>query len=70
MWSEELQDLSRIYLEVDGVNVKSVDGDFGKLRVDNAKHSYVVSLLKKGKGSIPLSFDSVSEMIIAGWAVD
>jgi len=67
VWSEELQELSRLYL-VDGVRVKSTNGDFGVLSVVCDTHT--IKLLKRGKGETPLQFKSVDDMINSGWAID
>ena len=65
-WSDELIKLSIEYLNYDGVNVKSLNGNFGILNVITKK-LYTISIFNT---DIVLTFHSVEEMIEAGWAVD
>ena len=66
-WSEELIILSRELLNIDGVNVKSINGNFGILNIDYKNKVYSISIFDS---DVVLTFDSVEEMINAGWAVD
>jgi hypothetical protein len=66
-WSEELIELSREYLNYNGVNVKSLKPEFGILNIDYEKSIYTITLRKTNQ---TLTFNSVEEMINAGWAVD
>ena len=70
MWSEELTELSEEYLNYDGVNVKTKKGDFGILNIDYQNKIYKINLLTENKKNLNLTFNSVSEIISAGWAVD
>jgi hypothetical protein len=66
-WSDELIELSREYLEIDGVNVKSVNAEFGILNIDYENKIYTINFLSSSQS---LTFNSVDEIINAGWAVD
>ena len=66
-WSDRLIELSREYLEIDGVNVKSLNAEFGILNVDYQNKKYTISFLKSNQ---TLTFNSVDEIINSGWAVD
>jgi hypothetical protein len=66
-WSENLINLSREYMEIDGVHLKSLDGDFGILNIDSENKLYKIQL--KDSDQV-LIFNSADEMIDAGWAVD
>ena len=66
-WSDELIKLSRKYLEIDGVNVKSLNAEFGILNIDYLNKKYTINFLSSNKSII---FNSVDEIINAGWAVD
>lgn len=68
MWSKQLQELSKVYFEFDGTHCKSTSGNFGILRIDEKNQIYTISL--KQDLNIDLTFNSVDEMIKAGWAVD
>jgi hypothetical protein len=68
MWSKELQELSREYLEYDGTHVKSKKGKFGILNIDYENKIYTILL--KPDLTENLTFHSVQEMLNAGWAVD
>lgn len=68
MWSKQLQEISKIYFEVDGTNCKSRNGNFGILNIDRKNKIYTISI--KPDFNVNLTFNSVSEMIKAGWAVD
>jgi len=70
MWSEELTELSEEYLNYDGVNVKTKKGDFGILNIDYENKIYKINLLTENKNNLNLIFNSVSEIIENGWAVD
>ena len=70
MWSEELTELSEEYFNYDGVNVKTKKGDFGILNIDYENKIYKINLLTENKNNLNLTFNSVSEIISAGWAVD
>jgi hypothetical protein len=65
MWSKELTKLSRRYFETGCCCVKSENGEFGNLIIENQK--YKISLFDSDKNYI---FNSVDEIIKAGWAVD
>jgi hypothetical protein len=69
MWSKELQELSEEYLEYDGVNVKSKNGQFGIINIDYENKVYEIILLNSIENQI-LTFYSVDEIIKAGWVVD
>jgi hypothetical protein len=68
MWSKQLQELSKIYFEIDGTHVKSLKGNFGVLSIDKKSKLYTISI--KPDFNISLTFHSVQEMINSGWAVD
>jgi hypothetical protein len=68
MWSKELIDLSKEYLEYDRTNVKSCKGKFGILSIENS--IYKITLKPITNESQVLNFNSVEEMIKSGWAVD
>jgi len=70
MWSNELIELSEEYLNYDGVNVKTQKGDFGILNIDYENKIYKINLLTENKNNLNLIFNSVFEMIDAGWVVD
>jgi len=70
MWSNELTELSEEYLNYDGVNVKTKKGDFGILNIDYENKIYKINLLTENKNNLNLIFNSVSEIIENGWAVD
>jgi hypothetical protein len=71
MWSKELRELSKTHLQSSGVNVKSVDGDYGILNINRERTIYRVSLLRKSETKdTRTEFHSVDDMIEAGWAVD
>ena len=66
-WSNSLIELSREYLNYDGVNVKSLKGEFGILKIDYGNQIYTISFLNSNQ---TLTFKSVDEMINSGWVVD
>jgi hypothetical protein len=66
-WSDNLIELSKEYLNYDGVDVKSLNGDFGVLNINYEKQIYKI-IFKTSKQT--LIFNSVDEIINAGWAVD
>ena len=68
MWSKELQELSAIHFEYDGTHCKSSKGEFGILSIDYQNKNYTVLL--KPELTKSYSFNSISEMINSGWAVD
>jgi hypothetical protein len=68
MWSKELIELSKEYLNYDGTHVKSTNGDFGILHIDSKNNVYTISL--KPDFNVNLTFNSVPEMLKSGWAVD
>ena len=70
MWSNVLTELSEEYLNYDGVNVKTKKGDFGILNIDYENKIYKINLLTENKNNLNLIFNSVSELIENGWAVD
>ena len=69
-WSDELIELSREYLNYDGVNVKSLTGKFGILNIDYQNQTYKISLLTSNNVNEIITFKSTDEIINAGWAVD
>jgi hypothetical protein len=66
-WSDGLIEISREYLNYDGVNVKSLNKQFGILNIDYEKQIYKISVFISNQD---LFFSSVDEMIENGWAVD
>jgi hypothetical protein len=66
-WSDELIELSREYLNYSGVNVKSLKAEFGILNIDYENNIYTIKLFNSNK---TLTFNSVEDIINAGWAVD
>ena len=66
-WSEELIELSREYLNYNGVNVKSLKPEFGILNIDYENNIYTITLFNSNQ---TLTFKSVEDIINAGWAVD
>ena len=68
MWSKELQKLSAIHFQYDGTHCKSSKGEFGILSIDYQNKTYTVLL--KSELTQSYSFNSISEMIKSGWAVD
>jgi hypothetical protein len=66
-WSDKLIELSREYLEIDGVNVKSLNAEFGILNIDYLNKKYTINFLSSNQ---TLTFNSVDEIINSGWAVD
>ena len=66
-WSNELIELSREYLNYDGTNVKSLNKQFGILNINYEKQIYTINILTSEQ---ILTFNSVEEIINAGWAVD
>jgi len=67
MWSEKQIELSRQLLNCSGVSVKSSNGEFGVLRIEDNPPNYKVLFYDEAKTA---TFYSVDEMIKAGWAVD
>lgn len=65
MWSKELTELSRQYFETGFCCVKSEQGEFGELSFEN--QIYKISLFTSDKS---YTFNSVDEILNAGWAVD
>jgi hypothetical protein len=68
MWSKELQEISKVYFEIDGTHVKSTNGNFGILSIDYQNKIYTISI--KPDFNVNLTYNSISEMLNAGWAVD
>jgi hypothetical protein len=68
MWSKQLQEISKVYFEIDGTHVKSLKGNFGILSIDRKRKIYTISI--KPDFNVNLTFNSISEMLKAGWAVD
>jgi hypothetical protein len=68
MWSKELQEMSKMYFEIDGTHVKSTNGNFGVLNIDYQNKIYTISI--KPDFTENLTFYSVGDMIKSGWAVD
>jgi hypothetical protein len=66
-WSDKLIEISKEYLNYDGTHVKSLKGDFGVLNINYEKQTYKIISKSSNQTSI---FNSIDEMINAGWAVD
>ena len=66
-WSDKLIELSREYLNYDGVKVKSLIPEFGVLNIDYDSQTYTISIFNSGQ---TLTFKSVDDIIKAGWVVD
>ena len=66
-WSDKLIELSREYLNYDGIYVKSLNRQFGKLYIDYENSIYTIRLLNSNK---TFTFNSVDEIINSGWVVD
>jgi len=64
-WSDNLIKLSRDLLQIDGVNVKSIKGQFGKLNIEDK--IYKISI--KNTTDV-LIFNSIDDIINSGWVVD
>jgi hypothetical protein len=63
----DLRSISKSYFKTGGYNVKSGDGKLGHLVSDNASCQYKIRIFNSGE---ELNFNSVDEMIEAGWVVD
>jgi hypothetical protein len=70
MWSKELIELSREYLNYDNTSVKSQSGDFGVINIDYKNKIWTIRLLTKNTKNLNLTFHSIEDIIKAGWAVD
>ena len=66
-WSDKLIELSREYLNYDGIYVKSLRRQFGKLYIDYENSVYTIKLFNSNK---IFTFNSVDEIINSGWVVD
>ena len=66
-WSESLIELSREYLNHDGVKVKSLSRQFGELNIDYDNSIYTILISDSNQ---TLTFKSVDEIINSGWVVD
>ena len=66
-WSDNLIQLSKQYLNYDGVKVKSLNREFGILNIDYENQDYYISILNTNQ---TLTFKSVNEIINSGWVVD
>ena len=66
-WSDKLIELSREHLNYDGVRVKSLIPEFGVLNIDYDNQIYTISISNSER---TLTFNSVDEIIKAGWVVD
>ena len=64
-WSDDLIKLSREYLNYDGVRVKSLNKEFGQLKIDNDIYTIILS-----NSNHTLTFTSVDDIINSGWVVD
>jgi len=64
-WSNDLIKLSRKYLKISGTMVKSLQGEFGILDIEN--NIYYILILNS---DITLTFNSVEDILLAGWVVD
>jgi hypothetical protein len=67
MWSEKLIKLSYKLMQQSGVSVKSLNGKFGILEIKNNPTIYTLTIYDTQE---KISFESIEEMIKAGWAVD
>jgi hypothetical protein len=70
MWSKELIELSREYLNYDNTSVKSQSGDFGIINIDYKNKIWTIRLLTENTKNLNLIFHSIDDIIKAGWAVD
>jgi asparagine synthetase B (glutamine-hydrolysing) len=68
VWSKELTELSKAYLELSGTCVKNLNGDFGVLDIDHKTNTYKV--LSRDEAGKSMEYKSADELIKAGWAVD
>jgi hypothetical protein len=66
-WSDKLIELSREYLNYTGTNVKSLKPEFGILTIDYENNIYTITIFNSNQ---TLTFNSVDDIINAGWAVD
>ena len=66
-WSDKLIELSREYLNYDGIRVKSHTPEFGVLNIDYKNQIYTISISNSNR---ILTFNSVDEIIKSGWVVD
>ncbi len=66
-WSRELIEQSRLYLEIDGVNLKSLNGQSSILNINHQNNIYTINIKNTNQTFI---FNSVDEIINDGWAVD
>ena len=66
-WSDDLIELSREYLNYDGVRVKSLNKEFGQLKIDYDKNIYTIII---SNSDHTLTFTSVDDIINSGWVVD
>ena len=66
-WSHKLIELSREYLNYNGMRVKSLSGQFGELSIDYVNQTFTIIISNSEQ---TLTFKSVDEMINSGWAVD
>ena len=65
-WSDELIETSKEYL-MRGSYVKSLNGQFGMLCIDYKNSKYMINI-RDSKDV--LIYDSIDEMIEAGWVID
>jgi len=66
-WSENLINLSKEYLNYNGVRVKSINGEFGELSINYENKIYIISISNSNK---TVTFHSVDEIINSDWVVD
>ena len=66
-WSDKLIELSEEYLNYTGTPVKSLNAQFGILTIDYENNIYTITIRNSEQ---TFTFNSVDEMINAGWAVD
>jgi len=66
-WSNDLIELSKEYLNYDGVRVKSLNKEFGQLKIDYDKNIYTIII---SNSNHTLTFNSVDKIINSGWVVD
>jgi hypothetical protein len=65
MWSKELTELSRDHFETGFCNVKNRVPEFGELTKENNQFK-----IKLFNSEIELMYNSIDDILKAGWAVD
>jgi len=69
-WSDSLIEFSKVYLYIDGVRVKNLNGNCGILKINCNNQTFKIKLTLKSVDKSKLIFNNVDEMIKAGWVVD